>query len=76
MIVNRLTNSKSQLWLNTALDTLIKKDNLESQLKLFLVSCLVNNLSPHSIRDYAQKLKPFIIFCRGQDITTPKQAFW
>ena len=73
MSVNRLTNSKSQLWLNTSLDTLTKTDTLESHLALFLISCQVNNLSPRSIRDYGQKLKPFITFCRGQEITNPKQ---
>lgn len=73
MSVNRLTNDKSQLWLNTSLDTLTKTDTLESHLTLFLISCQVNNLSPRSIRDYGQKLKPFITFCRGQEITNPKQ---
>jgi len=73
MSVNRLTNDKSQLWLNTSLDTLTKTDTLESHLTLFLISCQVNNLSPRSIRDYGQKLKPFITFCQGQEITNPKQ---
>jgi site-specific recombinase XerC len=72
-VLNRLTDSKSQLWLNTTLDTLTKKDNLDAQLKLFLISCRVNNLSPHSIRDYAQKIEPCIVFCRGYDITNPRQ---
>jgi len=73
MSVNRLTDKKSQLWLDTSLDTLTKTDTLESHLALFLISCQVNNLSPRSIRDYGQKLKPFIAFCRGQEVTNPKQ---
>ena len=41
---------------------------LESQLKLFLVTCEVNNLSPRSIEDYAQKIGAFVTFCRTQEI--------
>lgn len=73
MSLERLTNNKSQLWLDTTLETLIKKDTLESQLKLFLISCQVNNLSPQSIRFYTQTVMPFIAFCREQNIANPVQ---
>jgi len=73
MSVNRLTNDKSQLWLDTTLDTLIKKDTLDSQLQLFIISCQVNNLSPQTIRFYKQTVSPFIAFCREQNIANPKQ---
>jgi len=71
MPVEHLTITKTQLWLDTTLDTLIKKDSLESQLKLFLISCQVNNLSPKTIEFYAQTVAPFLAFCRDRDITNP-----
>lgn len=73
MSLEQLTNSNSQLWLDTTLDTLIKKDTLESQLQLFIISCQVNNLSPQSIRFYKQTVAPFIAFCKAQNITNPRQ---
>jgi len=41
---------------------------LESQLKLFLVTCTVNNLSPRSLEDYSQKIGAFVTFCTTQEI--------
>ncbi len=73
MSVKRITDSESQLWTDTTLDTLTKSDNLEAQLKFFLISCKVNNLSAKSIRFYEQVIRPFISFCRERDITTPKE---
>ena len=42
--------------------------NLESHLKLFLLTCQVNNLSPRTINDYSQKIGAFVAFCRAQGI--------
>jgi integrase/recombinase XerC/integrase/recombinase XerD len=73
MPVSTLNDAKSQLWLNTTLATLIKKDTLEAQLKLFLIACQVNNLSPYTIDDYARKVGFFVVFCRQNNVTDAKQ---
>jgi len=43
----------------------LKGDTLEGQLKLFLVTCQVENLSPRSVEDYGQKIGAFVDFCTG-----------
>ena len=47
---------------------------LEGQLKLFLVTCTVNNLSPRSVEDYSQKVGVFVTFCRTQEIYKLRQV--
>ena len=47
---------------------------LEGQLKLFLVTCTVNNLSPRSVQDYSQKIGAFVNFCRTQEIYKLRQV--
>lgn len=43
----------------------------ENHLKLFLLSCQVNNLSPRTIQDYSQKIGKFVAFCKTQEIRSP-----
>lgn len=47
---------------------------LEGQLKLFLVTCQVNNLSPRSVEDYSYKIGAFVDFCKTQEIYTLRQV--
>jgi len=77
MAIEHLNGDKSQLWRNTALDYLndisgITTDgSLEGQLRIFLLTCQVNNLSPRSIQDYAQKIGRFVWFCSKQNVIEP-----
>jgi len=42
--------------------------SLENYLKLFLLTCQVNNLSPRSVQDYSQKVGAFIAWCEREGI--------
>ena len=41
-------------------------DSLKGCLKIFLLTCQVNNLSPRTIADYAQKIGAFVTFCHSE----------
>lgn len=47
---------------------------LEGQLKLFLVTCTVNNLSHRTVEDYSQKIGAFVTFCKTQEIYSLSQV--
>lgn len=49
-------------------------DSLEGCLKIFLLTCQVNNLSPRSIADYSQKISAFVRFCQREGIAEPKEV--
>jgi hypothetical protein len=62
MVLDYLNITKSQLRSNTECDhlniisTITADTSLGGQLKIFLLSCKVNDLSPRTIDDYAQKI--------------------
>jgi len=51
---------------------MIALGDLEGQLKAFLLSCRVDELSPHTIADYSQKIGAFVRHCRELEITQPQ----
>jgi len=63
-----------QAWSMPALDHLNAPKNLASALNLFLLSCRVEDLSPHTIQDYQQKAGTFIKFCRRIGIESPHEV--
>ena len=71
MALAHLNSRKSQIGDITNLAHLNDSGNLDNCLKIFLISCQVNNLSPRSISDYAQKIGRFTAFCRAQATTVP-----
>ena len=72
MLLDQRTIDKTQIGLLSGVD----QRTLEGQLKLFLLSCKVEELSPFTIRNYDQKLGVFARFCltigiiNAQQITT------
>ena len=56
------------------LDIIHSDTTLYGQLKIFLLSCKVNELSPRTIDDYAQKVGAFLDFCSSQGAKDPDQV--
>jgi len=75
-----LNITKSQTWLDARFGHLNVQDiiradaTLVGQLKLFLLSCRVNDLSPRTIADYEQKVGSFIAFCHSQGAIEAKDV--
>jgi hypothetical protein len=63
MALEHLNVTRSQLRLDTVLGAL-NDGSLENQLKLFLLSCDVNNLSPRRTRDCAKKVGTSVTLCQ------------
>lgn len=57
--------------LNT-LDIITSDTTLQGQLRIFLLSCKVNELSPRTIDDYSQKVGAFVLFCQSQGVKEPQ----
>jgi len=80
MDIEHLNITKSQLWPNTELGHLNKFDiittdtTLGGQLKIFLLSCKVNDLTPKTIDDYGQKIGAFVLFYKAQGIKEPGEV--
>jgi site-specific recombinase XerD len=80
MVLEHLNITKSQLWPNTRLahlnniSTITADTSLGGQLKIFLLTCKVNDLSPRTVDDYAQKNGAFVMFCNSQGIKEPKEV--
>ncbi|MBV6343231.1 tyrosine-type recombinase/integrase [Candidatus Magnetobacterium casense] len=80
MALEHLNTPKSHDWLNTLsghlnLHDIISTDTtLHGQLKIFLLSCRVNELSPRTIEDYSQKVGAFVAFCQSQGIKEPQDV--
>jgi integrase/recombinase XerC/integrase/recombinase XerD len=67
MLITHLNKSKLQIG-DLANLAHLDDENLDDQLKLFLLACTVNSLSTRSIEDYRQKIGAFVTFCRTQEI--------
>lgn len=52
----------------------VDQRTLQGQLKVFLLSCKVEELSPFTIQNYEQKLRVFIRFLTDLQITEPEQV--
>lgn len=73
MIVEHLNDRRFQIGDVSSLAHL-NDGSLEGQLKLFLLTCQVNNLSPRSVEDYAQKVGAFVAFCWTQAVMVPAEV--
>lgn len=58
----------------TNITSLTTDGTLAGQLKIFLLTCQVNNLSRRSIGDYAQKIGAFVSFSYKQGISQPLEV--
>jgi len=65
MALAHLNNKKFQIG-DIANLAHLNDGTLENHLKLFLLTCQVNNLSPRSISDYSQKIGAFLDFLEHQ----------
>ena len=78
MVLEHLNTSKSQSWLNTLsghlnrFDIITSDTTLLGQLRIFLLSCKLNKLSPWTISNYVQKIGAFIACCHSQGAKEPK----
>jgi len=69
MVLDQRTINKTQIGLLSAVD----QRTLEGQLKVFLLSCRVEELSPWTIKGYDQKLSVFVRFCSSIGVTDAQQ---
>jgi len=80
MDIEHLNTTKPQSWLNTLsahlnqLHIITADTTLLGQLRIFLLSCKVNELSPRTIEDYSQKVGAFLAFCASQGVKEPDQV--
>jgi len=80
MALEHLNSASPQGWLNTLsghlnrLDIITSDTTLLGQLRIFLLSCKVNELSPRTIEDYAQKVGAFVAFCQSQGVKEPQDV--
>jgi integrase/recombinase XerC len=71
-MLDHMNHSKPQIGVVPALDHMNHLDSLEGQLKVFLLSCRVDELSPNTLYDYNQKIGAFARYCntvKPRDIT-------
>jgi len=80
MASEHLNTTKAHVWLDTLsahlnnVDIITGDTSLEGQLRVFLLTCKVNDLSPRTIDDYSQKVGAFVMFCRSQGIKDPHEV--
>jgi len=78
MDIAHLNTSKYHEWPNrdsgylNYLDIIKSDTTLYGQLKIFLLTCKVNELSPRTIADYEQKAGAFVAFCYSQGAKEPQ----
>jgi len=77
MDIEHLNTTNRYEWANTKsghlnyLDIIKSDTTLHGQLKIFLLTCKVNELSHRTIEDYEQKVGAFIAFCNSQGAKEP-----
>jgi integrase/recombinase XerC/integrase/recombinase XerD len=80
MALEHLNTAKSHDWPNTLsghlnyVDIITSDTTLLGQLRIFLLSCKVNELSPRTIDDYSQKVGAFVLFCQSQGAKEPQEV--
>jgi len=78
-MVNRLTARGTQAWAvpdgqRLTIERLAGAKDLRGYLKAFLLTCKVNELSPHTIECYDYKIGAFISFCHSLGVNDPAQV--
>jgi hypothetical protein len=75
MALAHLNGRKFQIGDTRNLAHLNDGKTLDNSLKIFLLACKVNGLSPRSIMDYAQKIGTFITFCQQLQVVPSYSYF-
>lgn len=63
MVLDPMISRGAQVGRVPGLDTMIRRGDLSAHLKVFLLTCKVDGLSPATLSDYGQKLRAFVTFC-------------
>jgi len=63
MVLEHMNHQSTQAGSLSALEHMIALGDLDGQLKAFLLSCKVDELSPATLKDYEQKVGAFVKFC-------------
>ena len=71
MNVEHMNYQTSQIGSLSALEHMIALGDLNGNLKAFLLSCKVDELSPATIKDYEQKIGAFVRHCSEINISRP-----
>ena len=74
MTLDYMNHQQMQIGSLSALEHMIALGDLNGQLKAFLLSCKVDELSPVTIRDYEQKIGSFVSFCSGIGADAPSEV--
>jgi len=74
MLLDHLNATKKQIGFLSGLDHLIARGDLGGQLKAFLLSCRVDELSPRTLGDYEQKIGRFVYFAFSLKVTQPNKV--
>ncbi len=74
MVLEHMNYNTSQIGSLSALEHMIALGDLNGQLKAFLLSCKVDELSPVTIKDYEQKIGAFVSFCSEIEVVTPNEV--
>lgn len=72
MSLDHMIHPETQIGSLSALEQMIALGDIEGQVQAFLLSCKVDELSPATLRDYAQKLRALTRFCRGLEVASTK----
>ena len=78
-MLNRLTVRGTHSWAEPdghrlTIERLAGAKDFEGYLRTFLLTCKVNELSPHTIECYEYKIGVFISFCHSLGVTDPAQV--
>jgi len=74
MVLEHITKQNYQIGNLSELEHIIALGDLDGQLRSFLLSCRVDELSPATLSDYEQKLGSFIVYCGQLEIYKPQDV--
>ncbi len=74
MTLDYMNHQQMQIGSLSALEHMIALGDLNGQLKAFLLSCKVDELSPVTIKDYEQKIGAFVKFCLEIGAVAPSEV--
>jgi len=74
MTLEHMNVNFSQIGSLSALEHMIALGDLNGQLKAFLLSCKVDDLSPVTLKDYEQKIGTFVSFCSDIGARAPNEV--
>jgi len=74
MVIEHMNQEKTQIGSLSALEHMIALGDLSGNLKAFLLSCKVEELSPVTVKDYEQKIGTFVKFCSDIGMAAPSEV--